>query len=71
MGFALGRSIFITRSGGSTWAHVSDVVWDGQFNFIDNLTGWAVAINGDQIELMQTTDGAQTWTVLEPRIQNP
>jgi len=71
VGFALGRSIFITRNGGATWSHVSDVVWDGQFNFIDNLNGWAVAINGDQIELMQTTDGAQTWTALEPHIQNP
>ncbi len=71
VGWALGRSIYITRNGGASWWHVADVDWDGQFSLVDERLWWAVATNGDEIALMRTSNGGRTWEALEPRIAGP
>ncbi len=60
--------ILSTRDNGQSWALVKTVNWDGQFSFVDELHGWAVARNGEEIALVYTQDGGQTWQLLEPRI---
>jgi photosystem II stability/assembly factor-like uncharacterized protein len=65
-GWALGRDIFRTFDGGSSWEKVKTVNWDGQFDFVDENTGFAVARLDDQLALVRTFDGGRTWQILEP-----
>ncbi len=67
-GWALGKQIFWTEDGGSTWSAVKTVSWDGEFSFADENLGWAVARSDDELALVRTTDGGRTWTLLEPVI---
>jgi photosystem II stability/assembly factor-like uncharacterized protein len=71
-GWALGRDLFHTTDGGRTWTKVKTVNWDGQFNFVSDTLGWAVARaetdTGTRIALVQTTDGGKTWTIIHPVI---
>jgi photosystem II stability/assembly factor-like uncharacterized protein len=71
VGLALGREIHQTRDGGRTWTQISFVNWDGQFSFVDDQTGWAVARSGEEIALVSTTNGGQTWEQLDPRVAFP
>jgi hypothetical protein len=64
----LGRDIYLSTSDGQTWTFVKTVTWDGQFSFSDMLNGWAIARSDGQAALVQTTDGAATWTVIKPFI---
>jgi len=65
-GWAFGMEISKTLDFGLTWERVKIVSWEGQFSFIDNDTGWAVARAGEEIALVQTVNGGETWQVLEP-----
>jgi photosystem II stability/assembly factor-like uncharacterized protein len=65
-GWALGREIYRTENGGATWTFVHAVSWDGQFSFVDERHGWAVARNEDEIALVQTQDGGARWSILKP-----
>jgi photosystem II stability/assembly factor-like uncharacterized protein len=65
-GWALGRDIYRTRDGGATWELVHSVNWDGQFSFVDDSHGWAVARNEGQIALVRTEDGGASWSILRP-----
>jgi photosystem II stability/assembly factor-like uncharacterized protein len=71
-GWALGRDLFHTTDGGQTWTKVKTVNWDGQFSFVSDTLGWAVARaetdTGTRIALVQTTDGGKTWTIIHPVI---
>jgi hypothetical protein len=67
-GWLLGREIYWTENGGSTWVKLKTVNWDGQFSFVDASDGWAVARAGEEIALVRTTDGGRTWQMLEPQI---
>jgi photosystem II stability/assembly factor-like uncharacterized protein len=71
-GWALSRDLFHTTDGGRTWTKVKTVNWDGQFSFVSDTLGWAVARaetdTGTRIALVQTTDGGQTWTIIHPVI---
>ena len=58
--------ILATEDGGETWARVKSVNWDGQFSFVDELNGWAIARDGEEIALVATDDGGRTWRLLEP-----
>jgi photosystem II stability/assembly factor-like uncharacterized protein len=66
--FALGRDISISHDGGATWQKVKTVAWDGQFSFVDDMNGWAVARSGTAIALVRTTNGGKTWQELHPVI---
>jgi photosystem II stability/assembly factor-like uncharacterized protein len=71
-GWALGRDLYHTTDGGQTWNMVKSVNWDGQFSFVSDDLGWAVARAETDtailIALVQTTDGGQTWTEIHPLI---
>jgi len=67
-GLALSRKIYATADGGKTWSLAKLVNWDGQFDFLDLKTGWAVARNSGQIALVATTDGGGTWQQLKPTV---
>jgi len=68
IGWALGRDIHQTQDGGRTWSKIKSVSWDGQFSFVDDQHGWAVARAGEDIALVRTEDGGRTWMELEPVI---
>lgn len=67
-GFAFSREIHFTNDGGATWQLVKTVNWDGQFSFIDDQFGWAVARADGAIALVRTNDGGSTWGEIQPRI---
>ncbi len=66
--FALARDIYRTMDSGANWTLVKTVNWDGQFSFIDDQQGWAVATNEEGTALVHTVDGAATWQLIEPVI---
>jgi photosystem II stability/assembly factor-like uncharacterized protein len=66
--FALGRDISKSVDGGINWSPVKSVDWDGQFSFVDANLVWAVARNGDQLALVKSSNGGQTWQEIKPRI---
>jgi photosystem II stability/assembly factor-like uncharacterized protein len=68
VGWALGRDIYQTTDGGQTWNRVSSVNWDGQFDFISEQLGWAVARADGQIAMVKTEDGGSRWKELKPAI---
>jgi len=68
IGWAFGREIFTTTDGGLNWSSVKTVNWDGQFSFVDSWHGWAVASNEEEIALVNTEDGGETWQLIEPII---
>jgi photosystem II stability/assembly factor-like uncharacterized protein len=71
-GWALSRDLFSTTDGGQTWTKVKTVNWDGQFSFVSEALGWAVArVETDAGTLMafvQTTNGGKTWTEISPLV---
>lgn len=71
-GWVLGRDLYHTTDGAQTWAKVKTVNWDGQFSFVNELLGWAVARSetdaGTLIALVQTTDGGKNWFEIHPVI---
>jgi len=69
IGWALGRDLLKTTDGGISWVKIKAVNWDGQFSFIDEDTGWAVARADNAIALVFTQDGGQTWQQLMPIIE--
>jgi hypothetical protein len=62
----LGRDLLQSSDGGETWDLVKTVYWDGQFSFVDERNGWAIARNQEEIALVQTEDGGRTWSRLDP-----
>lgn len=68
VGWALGREIHKTSDGGQTWSEVKTVSWDGQFSFVDERLGWAVAHADDAVALVKTSDGGETWQQITPKI---
>lgn len=68
LGLALGREVYRTQEGGRNWIKVKSVAWDGQFSFVNAQLGWAVARSGEQIALVTTQNGGQTWAELHPRV---
>lgn len=71
VGWALGRDIYETTDGGQTWNQVASVNWDGQFDFVDEQLGWAVARADGQIALVKTEDGGGSWQELQSTIALP
>lgn len=70
MAYAFDRHIHQTLDGGQSWDHVKTVQWDGQFSFVTDQVGWAVARQGDALALVTTINGGRTWNLLKPSIAN-
>jgi hypothetical protein len=66
VGWALSRAIHRTDNGGQTWRLVKTVTWEGQFSFVSADLGWAVARSQGALALVRTTNGAQSFSLLEP-----
>ena len=67
-GWALSTDSYWTEDGGVTWTMIQTVDWVGQFSFVDEMLGWAVAQSVDESALARTLDGGRTWELLEPII---
>jgi len=65
----LGHDMYLSTSDGQSWSLVRTVYWDGQFSFIDSQSGWVVARLNGQVALLQTSNGAATWTMLKPTVK--
>jgi photosystem II stability/assembly factor-like uncharacterized protein len=68
VGWGLGRDIYQTTDGGQTWNKVSSVNWDGQFDFVSEQLGWAVARADGQIALVKTENAGRKWQELKPEV---
>ena len=66
--YAFDRHIHQTLDGGQSWDFVKTVQWDGQFSFVTDQVGWAVARQGEALALVTTTNGGRTWNLLKPSI---
>ncbi len=71
LAYALGRDIYKTTDGGTSWIKIKEVDWDGQFNFVNENTAWAVAQNESNIALVLTTNGCQTFSEIKPQVIKP
>ena len=55
-----------TRDGGRTWQPVKTLQWNGNLEFLNEATGWAIATNENTTALVHTTDGGKTWEEIKP-----
>lgn len=72
------RLLYQTQDGGQTWALLKRTPWaDAQLDFLDSHSGWAVASACTHADcnpyqyansLVKTTDGGQTWRVLQASV---
>jgi len=65
-GFALGVEHFQTVDGGDTWQQIKTVSWTGEFSWISGEEAWAVAREGEEIALVHTKNGGESYQVIEP-----
>lgn len=68
VGFALSRRIYQTLDGGVTWTATKVVEWDGQFSWVDERAGWAVARSNGALALVKTSNAGRIWDLLKPRV---
>ncbi len=74
-GWLFGPSTYLTRDGGRSWEIVNRLGWRwGNFTFINEDVGWAMAFGGDfwtqpMDPIVQTLDGGKTWEILEYEIE--
>ena len=64
----LGREMYNSADGGRTWNQVKTVNWEGQFSFVDQQQGWAIASSSEGVALVSTVDGGRTWALIKPVI---
>jgi photosystem II stability/assembly factor-like uncharacterized protein len=66
--WATDHELYRSLDGGRSWNQVKVVSWQGQFSFVTEDLGWAVARSGEELALVKTTNGGQTWSLVEPVI---
>lgn len=66
--WALSREIWRSLDAGDQWELRKTVFWDGQFSFLSEDLGWAVASEGEEVALVRSKDGGETWALLDPVI---
>ncbi|MEJ2569586.1 MAG: two-component regulator propeller domain-containing protein [Anaerolineales bacterium] len=66
--FALGQEISLSLNQGRDWTDVKSVQWQGQFSFVDENLGWAVATYEDEIALVYTLNGGRSWLEIKPTL---
>ncbi|MBL8058694.1 MAG: hypothetical protein JNK29_18465 [Anaerolineales bacterium] len=57
-----------TVDGGASLVDLKQLNWAGPLDFVDTLTGWAIARTGEEQALVRTTDGGKTWQLITPQI---
>jgi photosystem II stability/assembly factor-like uncharacterized protein len=67
-GLALGQQVNATGDGGNTWTKLTDLNWDGVFSMADAANGLAYSKKEGKSVLYTTSDGAKTWTQVDPVI---
>jgi len=70
IGWALSDRVYRTTNGGRTWDFIRSVGWDGQFSFVSDEIGWAVARGNGDLAFVMTSDGANRWKLIEPILQS-
>jgi photosystem II stability/assembly factor-like uncharacterized protein len=60
--------LYQTETGGASWSFVKSVYWRGEFDFVDEVHGWALAYARGENALVRTTNGGRTWELLSPRL---
>jgi len=65
-GYAFGQIHYQTPDGGETWQKIKQVYWLGDFSVLSTQYLWAVARSGDQIALVTSKDGGQTYQLINP-----
>ena len=63
--YALGEDMYRSDDGGVSWDRFKVVTWQGQFSFINEEQGWAVATAADELALVRTDDGGMNWELIE------
>lgn len=71
--YVIGREIYKSTDAGVNWDLIKNVTWDGQFSFLDenNALGIAYDPDDDEFALVKTSDGCQTFQIIEPRVIAP
>ncbi len=64
-GWAFGKDIFRTTDGGASWARISTVTWEGQFNVVDAQIVFAIARSGAEIALVKSQNGGVNWSIVD------
>lgn len=70
IGWALSIRVYRTTNGGRKWDFVRSVGWDGQFSFVNDEIGWAVARGNGDLAFVMTSDGANRWKLIEPMLRS-
>lgn len=63
------RELYQTANSAATLNPTKSLNWTGEFSFVSEQLGWAVATSEESKALVQTTDGGKTWKVLTPVIE--
>ena len=68
--YAIGPEIYRSEDGGENWDFIKTVYWDGQLSFVDQQTALGIAhcVGDDETALVKTTNGCQTFTLIEPTL---
>jgi hypothetical protein len=61
----IGTRVMQTVDGGMSWKMPSTVNWHGPVQFVDGLTGWVTAHNGDAQDLVVTHNGGVSWDLMK------
>jgi photosystem II stability/assembly factor-like uncharacterized protein len=66
--YVIDLEIYRTEDGGENWDKIKDVNWDGQLSFVDDQTALGVAhcTDDDESALVKTTNGCETFQLIEP-----
>jgi hypothetical protein len=64
VGWALSEEVHRTQNGGQDWEPLSKVRWQGEFCFVSDKIGWAIAQHEEDVGLVRTRDGGRTWELL-------
>ncbi len=71
LGWAVGAVVRRTTDGGLTWSELGKVKWQGQFSFVSDTLGWAVARADEEFAFVVSKNGGRDWAILKPKTAAP
>ncbi len=71
LGWAVGAVVRRTTDAGRTWSEMGKVTWQGQFSFVSDTLGWAVAHEDEDYAFVASKDGGRDWMILKPKTVAP